>query len=112
VKLRANAFNPCRPEFTANDWYWSKRWKKRRARQLQREPLCAMCLAKKLTRPATVADHIEDWQRPLEPHGDWGRFITGQLQSLCRGCHELKHGRRREQVQIGEDGWPVETPAQ
>jgi 5-methylcytosine-specific restriction enzyme A len=63
-----------------------------------------MCQACGLVVPATVADHIE-------PHrGDWNKFLTGKLQSLCFDCHNTdkayidKHGHVR--VTIGIDGWP------
>ena len=57
-------------------------WQKRRLRQLQEHPLCAMCQAKTPPRVtlARIADHIV-------PHrGDLALF-AGPLQSLCRSCH-------------------------
>jgi hypothetical protein len=106
MKPRANAFVPYRPEHTAADWYSSRRWKKRRARQLKAEPLCAICLAKGRVVPASVADHEPPW-KPGPIQSSWNRFITGKLQSLCRECHEIKEGRLRPRVEIGEDGWPT-----
>jgi len=55
---------------------------------------------------ATIADHIE-------PHkGDWNRFLTGPLQSLCDSCHSgdkrrVEHGKKPKPI-IGEDGWPTD----
>lgn len=86
-------------------WYGLQRWRKRRRAQLLRQPLCAMCMAKGLVVPATIADHVT-------PHrGDWNAFMFGELQSLCVSCHE---GAKKEQehrgyrTDIGLDGWPLD----
>ena len=79
-------------------WYQLERWRRLRRAQLRREPLCALCLSRDVVAAATVADHVEHHQ------GDWTRFLTGQLQSLCAACHAEKHGRVK--VPIGPDGWP------
>ena len=62
-----------------------------------------MCLARKVTTPATIADHIV-------PHkGDEHLFYFGELQSLCQHCHNSRkkhqemYGYQRD---IGADGWP------
>jgi hypothetical protein len=34
-----------------------------------------------ITKPATIADHIQSHG------GDFTRFMTGPLQSLCEHCH-------------------------
>ena len=63
-------------------WYGLKAWQVRRAEQLAREPLCSFCLRHGLTVAAMVADHVE-------PHNDdWEMFISGELQSLCKPCHD------------------------
>lgn len=60
---------------------YGRRWAKKRARQLQDEPLCRLCLKAGRLTPATVADHIE-------PHrNDPVKFWKGRLQSLCATCH-------------------------
>ena len=65
-----------------------------------------MCEAKGLARIACIADHIDE----NDSHSNWNRFMFGQLQSLCRPCHELKSGRALggKKQWIGEDGWPIE----
>ena len=87
--------------------YNRKRWRRRRRRQLAQQPLCEFCLDKGLTIPADVVDHIE------EHHGDHMKFWYGALRSLCRPCHERRHGRAPggKRPWIGTDGWPLE-PAQ
>ena len=61
-------------------WYQLERWRRLRRAQLRREPLCALCLSRDVVAAATVADHVVHHQ------GDWTRFLTGQLQSLCAAC--------------------------
>jgi 5-methylcytosine-specific restriction protein A len=95
-----------KPEW--NGLYSHRRWRKRRARQLDREPLCRMCKAEDRVTIATIADHIE-------PHrGDLTKFWTGELQSLCKPHHDAtkqsieKGGDGRQPRQaIGVDGWPA-----
>lgn len=90
-------------------WYQLERWRRLRRLQLSHNPLCALCLESGEVRPATVADHVV-------PHnGNWNQFLTGRLQSLCEQCHNSDkryrdlHGRPRERVRIGVDGWPIEV---
>jgi 5-methylcytosine-specific restriction endonuclease McrA len=101
-----------------NDWaqrYWrdryqSERWRRRRRLHLRSNPLCATCLANGLAVPATIVDHIQD-------HGEdstWTSFLLADVQSLCRPCHEAKHGRGLDPHRpwIGTDGWPTEDSKQ
>jgi 5-methylcytosine-specific restriction endonuclease McrA len=86
-------------------WYSSRHWRRRRAHQLLCEPLCKMCLARGVTTPATIADHV------VSHGGDWNAFILGELQSLCEPCHNsLK--RRLDQdgfvSDVDDDGWPID----
>jgi len=84
-------------------WYELERWRKRRRAQLRCQPLCVSCLKRGRVSVATIADHVD------EHCGNWVAFLTAPLQSLCRECHELKHGRlRAATVQIGLDGWPID----
>lgn len=78
--------------------YTHRRWRKRRADQLAREPLCCYCQRKGITRLATVADHIE-------PHrGDEQAFWQGALQSLCQWCHSAE--KQREEQGSNPSGGP------
>lgn len=74
------------------DWhhlYDTKRWKRLRLQQLQREPLCRMCKQRSRLTPATVADHIT-------PHkGDEQLFFDeNNLQSLCDDDHTITKARQ------------------
>ncbi len=62
--------------------YNTRRWRKRRARQLAEHPLCRLCMeirGGKVT-AATVADHVV-------PHRGDPVLFEGALQSLCQACH-------------------------
>lgn len=76
-----------------------------RRAQLAAFPLCVFCLARELTRAATVADHVT-------PHrGDDDLFWNGPLQSLCKRCHDKRkqleeiHGHTFE---LDLSGWPLD----
>jgi 5-methylcytosine-specific restriction protein A len=85
-------------------WYNHKRHRARRALQLQKQPLCEVCLAQGRTTPATIVDHIE-------PHGgDMTKFFTGKLQSLCKPCHDRKWAddRRGYSTAVDASGYPID----
>ena len=86
--------------------YKTPAWRQRRARQLAREPWCAMCLAQGKQMRASVADHVV-------PHrGDAEAFWQGRLQSLCLSCHSSDKARieiNGYSTRIGNDGWPVDS---
>ena len=85
-------------------FYARQDWKRKRARQLAGEPLCAICLAMGKIVPATIADHVV-------PHrGDLTSFLRGTLQSLCKSCHDRKWAddRRGYSTAIGADGYPID----
>jgi 5-methylcytosine-specific restriction protein A len=65
-------------------WYFTARWKARRAQQLGEHPLCVVCLAESRTTPATDADHVipHRWNEDL--------FWNGKLQSMCHAHHAAK----------------------
>lgn len=85
--------------------YNTRRWRRKRASQLRRSPLCEMCRSQGHVTAAHVADHIE-------PHkGDAALFWGGELQSLCGECHD-RHKKMHEQgVAMGcdEDGQPLDN---
>lgn len=67
--------------------YNTRRWKRRRAAQLAKQPWCEECLRENIFTPATDVDHIE------RHRGDPLWFFTGSLQSLCHNCHSRKTAR-------------------
>jgi 5-methylcytosine-specific restriction endonuclease McrA len=79
--------------------YCTAAWRKRRAQQLAREPLCRKCHERGLITPATVADHVE-------PHrGDRVKFYRGELASLCAPCHSSD--KQREEIGAKPKGCDV-----
>ncbi len=88
-----------------NNWYKSRRWRRRRRMQLAEHPLCEMCLRDKRIVAAEVVDHVE-------PHrGDKTKFWIGAVSSLCK----QHHNRTKQQIEtrgfsqaIGDDGWPTD----
>ena len=85
--------------------YNTRRWQRQVKLQLKEYPLCSMCLERKVTTPATVADHVI-------PHkGDAWLFQYGELQSLCAHCHSHRKKRLETHgylLDIGTDGWPLD----
>jgi 5-methylcytosine-specific restriction endonuclease McrA len=86
-------------------FYKTGRWQRLRRLQLQRRPLCRFCLERGIVTAANVVDHVT-------PHrGDWNKFVTGELQSLCEPCHNATKrqielwGYRND---VGIDGYPTD----
>jgi len=65
---------------------YGRRWRRLREMQLNREPLCRVCLEMGFETPATDVDHIV-------PIRDGGRNSLENLQSLCHLHHSQKTGR-------------------
>ena len=85
--------------------YTTKRWRKLRAAQLVKQPLCEMCAEHSKVTEATVVDH-------KEPHrGDMVRFWAGPFQSTCKHCHD-SHKQREENgggmMGCDADGFPLD----
>ena len=67
-------------------FYNSTAWRRLAKAQLKREPLCSECMRNGRVCPAEIADHI----KPIADGG--ARLDFDNLQSLCRACHNKKHG--------------------
>ena len=98
-----------RPEKRGRDawdhFYGKAYWQRRRRVQLAERPLCKFCADRGVVTPATVVDHVE-------PHrGNWNLFVLGELQSLCKACHDSRKAiieARGYDIAIGADGWPTD----
>ena len=63
-------------------FYGTVEWQTLRTAQLIAEPYCERCQPKGYVVRATVVHH-------KKPHrGDWQLFVTGELESLCKRCHD------------------------
>jgi 5-methylcytosine-specific restriction enzyme A len=92
-------------EAKAYRWLYStRRWQEIRSAQLDAEPLCRMCAQEGIVMPANVVDHVDAHK------GDEQKFFNGEVQSLCKPCHD-RHAQRRDRgadiTPTGLDGWPV-----
>jgi len=90
--------------------YDKQHWKRLRAQQLRREPLCAMCFERGITRPAVDVDHIV----PLADGGEPWSFDN--LRSLCHEDHArvtraAQAGRDVVLSGCGADGYPLDPRA-
>ena len=87
--------------------YPTARWQRLRKAQLEKEPLCAYCMAQGDAVVATVCDHIDG-----HPNGETEEtFWSGPFQSLCQRCHS---GAKQEQERRGSlrggdvNGMPID----
>jgi 5-methylcytosine-specific restriction enzyme A len=101
--MTAKLANPAASTNPRREWYGLQIWRNRRAHQLRVEPLCAICLEQNRVTGATVADHHP-------PHMATGKFVLGELRSLCAPCHDALQGyvHRGYSREIGPDGYPVD----
>ena len=76
----------------------SIRYRIMRARHMDDNPLCALCLESGMVVAATELDHVVPLR--IDPDRFWD---TTNIQSLCRQCHENKtaeeNGRSEERQQ-------------
>lgn len=86
-----------RADKPSRKWYKRKAWSGkggRRERQLAQEPLCRLCPDYSKQR-ATVADHV------IPHREDHALFWFGELQSLCKSCHDIRKQRAESRLQGG-----------
>lgn len=69
---------------------YDSRWQRVRERFLMRHPLCSRCQEQGRIVMASVAHHVV----PINDGGP--RLDQANLRALCRDCHEVIHGRKRE----------------
>ena len=82
-------------------------WRKMRAYQLARYPLCTYCQSLGHITTATIADHIKPHRGKPELF-----YAPDNLQSLCESCHNAAKKREESKGQtLGHDvnGLPIGT---
>lgn len=79
-------------------WYKTAAWKKLRARQLARQPLCEFCLKMGIVSQANTVDH------KIPHRGNMGLFFALEnLQSLDASCHSSQKQRLEKSGEFGCD---------
>lgn len=73
--------------------YQSAAWKRIRAVQLSRQPLCQGCNVRGHISAASHVDHVFPW-RAIGAHA----FTRNIMQSLCPQCHSHKTGQEKQGV--------------
>ena len=68
-------------------FYISTAWRTLRRLKLSQSPVCEECFKRKRVSEAVIADHI----LPAREYPS-RRLDIDNLQSLCRACHNRKHG--------------------
>ena len=90
--------------------YKTARWKRTRAEQLAKQPLCETCLSQGRITAATVCNHADkDSKATIEG------FYAGPFTSECAPCHNGVVQRDEVRADAGKlpiqacrpDGWPV-----
>ena len=87
-----------RADKPSRKWYKRKAWKGkggRREQQRASEPLCRLC-PDYSKQQATVADHV------IPHREDYALFWFGELQSLCKSCHDIKKQRVERRAGRGD----------
>ena len=83
---------------TTNPFYASRAWRrKRRVILLRDRHLCQACLRKGRIAKADTVHH----KRTFEARPDLA-LVDGNLESLCRACHEEAHSHRKNIKAIPE----------
>jgi hypothetical protein len=88
TRTRQAAFDTRRPNANARG-YCSARWRRFRALQLQRQPLCVACEKEGRITMATDVDHI----RPVTGPDDESFLRFSAVQSFCAAHHSQKTAR-------------------
>ena len=71
---------------------------RRRTRLFQRSPLCVLCLAKGITRAATIRDHVV-------PLAEGGSDDETNEQAICLECHAFKTQQESQRGRLRMRPW-------
>lgn len=89
--VKANAareYDQSRRDQEMRGFYISTAWRKLRELKLKQSPVCEECYRRGCISKAIIADHIQ----PAREYPS-KRLDIDNLQSLCRACHNRKHGQ-------------------
>jgi len=92
--------------YSSHPWYHTTLWRRLRLNQLNREPLCYICLRSGKERPATIVDHhkpfVDSWDLFVDPSNH---------RSVCKLCHDsAKRIQQNKGIMpgCGADGLPLD----
>lgn len=71
--------------------YQSAKWKKLRQAKLMANPLCEVCLANGIIKPAIDVHHIDSFMNYTGNKRLQLAYDYANLQSLCKECHSEIH---------------------
>jgi 5-methylcytosine-specific restriction protein A len=77
-------YNRRKRDKKSQGFYESDAWRNLRKQQINRQPLCEMCLKEGRYEKATAVDHITEIRK------GGARLDIENLQSLCWSCHSRK----------------------
>ncbi len=86
--------------------YKTARWRRTRAEQLARKPLCETCLSLGRDAPATVCNHADKDSKATEEG-----FFAGPFTSECAPCHDgviQAQEKRGHIIGCDETGLPLD----
>ena len=89
AKSRPAGYRPPTYQATRNKAYDRTAWRKYRAVYLAAHPLCVLCQAAGLVKPARCVDH----KRPVRDEFDPRFWDPTNHQPLCHECHSRKTAR-------------------
>lgn len=88
----------------AQSFYKSKRWQSTRLAYLKSVGgLCERCMKKGLYRPAVIVHH-KVYITPENINTPEITLNWGNLEAVCRECHEDEHRKQDRRYTINEDG--------
>lgn len=71
--------------------YTSAKWQKIRAAKLMNNPLCELCLAKGIIKPAIDIHHKDSFMNYQGAMRLFKAYDSTNLLSLCKECHSALH---------------------
>lgn len=79
------------PDEDRNDIYRSSKWKKLRQSKLMESPLCEICLARGIIKPAVDVHHKDSFTNYTGSQRLWKAYDSSNLLALCKECHAFLH---------------------
>jgi len=71
--------------------YNTSRWRKLRDAKLLEQPLCEVCLAKGIIKPAEDVHHLDSFMNYEGLKRLEKAYNYNNLQSVCKECHQKEH---------------------